>query len=283
MNSAFDLRKLLASCLWMLFICSPCFGALALTGPNHSEDFNFLASTGANNAWIDDQAAPESTSGSPGWWWFGENISGYNANSGTVGTPEDRMSYGDDGDRALGSLTGGFNDFTVWSLVIQNTLAAPITNISVSFTGEKWRDGDVSSNTVTFSYKISSSAADFNAIGDFGTTAVPASWTANSDLNFTGTNIVPGAVAVDGDLAQNQFPRSDSWAVDVPAGSFIALRWHDSNFSGADHGLAIDDLAISVIAIPEPSALLFGGLVCGVVGLKYARRRLIRKSTSAAM
>jgi hypothetical protein len=28
-----------------------------------------------------------------------------------------------------------------------------------------------------------------------------------------------------------------------------------------------------VVAVPEPSAFLFGGLVCGVLGVNYARKR----------
>jgi hypothetical protein len=278
MNSAFNVRKLFGSCLLFLFICSPCLGALALSSTSHSENFNFLASTGADNPWTDDQAGPASTSGSPGWWWFGENTSGYNANDGTVDSPQDRMSYGGGVDRALGSLTGPFNDNTVWSLVIQNTLTNPITDLTVKFTGEKWRDGDLDTDTITFSYKISSSAADFDSISDFGTTAVPGGWLANSDLNFTATDVVPGDVAVNGNDPANRITKMDTWAVTVPVGSYIALRWHDGNFTGADHGVGIDDLMISVTAIPEPSAVLFGALVCGIIGLEFARRKLTKKS-----
>jgi hypothetical protein len=278
MNTSFGSRVLIAAWLAMVASTSSCYGALVLAGSNHSEDFNFLASTGADNGWTQDKAGPESTSGSPGWWWFGENISGYNANSGTVGTPEDRMSYGDDPDRALGSLTGGFNDYTVWSLVIQNNTSVPLTAISVSFTGEKWRDGDVNANTITFSYKTSTLASDFDSTADFGTVGapepVPSSWTARPGLNFTGTDVLPGDQPVDGNDPANQFTRSDTWAVNVPVGAYIALRWHDGNFGGSDHGLSIDNLMIT--AIPEPSAFLFGGVICGVVGMGLACRRLFR-------
>jgi hypothetical protein len=281
MNSAFDVRKLFASCLWNLLICSHCFGALALTSPIHNEDFNFLASTGTTNVWNNDQGS-ENANGSPGWWWFGDNSTGYDASDGSSSTP-DLTSFGVDSDRAMGSLTGGANDFTVWSLVIQNNLSAPITALTVSFTGEQWRDADVPTNTVTFSYKTSSVATDFNQESDFGDDPVAdVTWTANPNLNFTGTDDLAGDVAVN---PPRQFARNDTLTVNVPVGEFIALRWHDGNFSSlSDHGLAIDDLTITATtaAIPEPSALLFGGLVCGILGLEYARRKVTKKSPGAA-
>jgi hypothetical protein len=281
MNTTFCGRSLFASCLAVLVSCSPSLAALSLTSLSHSENFDFLASSGINHTWNNDQGS-ENANGSPGWWWIANNTTGYDASDGSSSAP-DRTSFGDDSDRAMGSLTGGANDFTVWSLVIQNNHIAPISEVTVSFIGEKWRNGNSSTDPVTFSYKIGSSASDFNDTADFGDAdiAVPAGWTSRSALDFASTDNGPDDQAVDGDLFGNQFSRSDTWTVNVPVGQFIALRWQDGNVALSDHGMAIDDFFITVTAIPEPSAFLFGGLVCGVIGLRYARRKLLKKSAAA--
>ena len=54
-------------------------------------------------------------------------------------------------------------------------------------------------------------------------------------------------------------------------GTDLWLRWTDLSHPGNDHGLAIDDLAFTAVAVPEPS---FGGLLAvGVFGLVRQRCR----------
>jgi hypothetical protein len=276
MKTTHCVRIALASSVVFLCAISPSFAALSLTSLSHSENFDFLASTGTGNSWNNDQS-PENANQSPGWWWFGDNLTGYDASDGSSSAP-DLTSFGDDADRALGSLSGSANDYTVWSLVIENNLAAPITALTITFTGEQWRDGDATSDPITFSYKTSSLDSDFDARSDFGDDfgeQIPdATWTANPDLNFSGTDDLAGDVAIDGNNPTNQSARSDTFSVSIPVGDLIALRWYDENATLSDHGLAIDNLTITAItAIPEPSALLFGGLICAVVGLECVRRR----------
>ncbi len=41
----------------------------------------------------------------------------------------------------------------------------------------------------------------------------------------------------------------------------------------AGNGFGIEQITIDITAVPEPSAFLFGGLICGVLGLNYSRQR----------
>jgi hypothetical protein len=70
--------------------------------------------------------------------------------------------------------------------------------------------------------------------------------------------------------------RSTQIATSVADGGNLFLRWTIA-FPGGGSGSAFDQLAldnISVAAVPEPGAVLFGGLVCGVVGLAAIARKL---------
>jgi hypothetical protein len=261
---------------WLAVFFAPSFGALSLTSLSHSENFDFLASTGTANAWDDDQGS-RSTSGSPGWWWIGDNATGYDASNGSSSAP-DRTSFGPVGDseRAMGSLTGAANDFTIWALVIENNTGVDLESLTLSFTGEQWRNGEIGTDTVVFSYMTSDD--DFVDL-DFLPT-IPDPWTYDSDLDFTGQDRGGDNVALDGNSPANRESLSDTLVVNIPAGDFIALRWRDDSTSSlTDHGLAIDNLSITFTPtpVPEPAAILFGGLVCGIIGLGYARRKLWKR------
>ena len=60
-------------------------------------------------------------------------------------------------------------------------------------------------------------------------------------------------------------------------GSLLDLRIL-MNSNDNNEAFAFDTL--TVVGVPEPSAFLFGGLVCGVFGMTAVRRRLIRKPAS---
>ena len=50
--------------------------------------------------------------------------------------------------------------------------------------------------------------------------------------------------------------------------------------SDSNEAFAFDDIMVS--AVPEPTAFLFGGLVCGVIGLGFARKKLFAKASPAS-
>ena len=160
-----------------------------------------------------------------------------------------------------------------YGLRLQNTTGRLLTDFTITYTGEQWRDGG---NTTTpnaqkldFSYRIApaitspdisntSTWTDFNAL-DF------------SSPTFTATR---SGVALDGNLGANRttFTSVLLTGVVVNDGEEIFIRWYDHNDSGRNHGLAIDDVTV-VYAIPEPTtSTLVAGL--GLIGFAAYRRRL---------
>jgi hypothetical protein len=249
----------------------PLSAALVVDSVNysHTQDFNFLSSSASPLTWVNDQGT-QTTTGSPGWYWDG----GINYVGDDGSSPSGSWySYGSSSsDRAMGSLNTPVagNSVFVWALVMQNLSSDPIENLTVTFTGEKWRNGDAVSDTVSFSYKISATnITDTEVLGG----AVPSGWTAVPALNFT-TVDAGDTGAVDGNAAANRTTLNASIPVAVPVNQFIALRWHDADISSSiDHGMAIDDLSVTT-AVPEPGAVVFGGVVCSMALLVVLQRRV---------
>jgi hypothetical protein len=231
----------------------------------YTQNFDFLSSSTSPVTWVDNQGTQDSM-GSPGWYWLG-SLSTYTVDNG-MATGDGRYSYGpaSNGDRALGSLTAGSSSENVWGLVIRNLLSDAIIGLEISFAVEKWRDGTATSDSITFSYKTSTTN-----ITDLETASVlPGGWTAVPALDFTVTDAV-GVGPVDGNDPLNRTTLTQTISVTVPVGQYIALRWYDDDVSGGDHGIATDDLMLT--AVPEPSAVRTGVLVWGVAVLAFIVRR----------
>ena len=102
-------------------------------------------------------------------------------------------------DRALGSIASGTPGNFAYGVRFQNDTAQAITNITISYTGEQWRNGgNTATQTLAFSYFISnnpitsSDAADANA------------WVAFTALNFNTPTVGATATALDGNAAANR-------------------------------------------------------------------------------
>lgn len=251
----------------------PAVAALVIDGSTpYTQDFDFL-STSSGVAWVDDQVT-ESTTGSPGWLWQSDGADQpYDASAGgnSTGSP---YSYGEISadDRAIGNLGGGDNDNTAWGFVVQNGAPGALTSVSVGFTAEQWRTPTSSpsnADEVRFSYRVSTSETTSLEIANG---SVPAGWTEVSDLSFDVISTT-GSGAVDGNSATFSEELLASFDVDVPVGGYLALRWYDGDQSGFDYGMAIDDLTVTFAAIPEPTAVLFGGLLTTALCATLGRRR----------
>ena len=55
------------------------------------------------------------------------------------------------------------------------------------------------------------------------------------------------------------------------AGDTLWVRWIERNDAGNDHGLAVDDLSLSVSAVPEPGALAL--MLAGLAAVGFVARR----------
>jgi uncharacterized repeat protein (TIGR01451 family) len=145
-------------------------------------------------------------------------------------------------DRALGSVGSGNAAIgnLFWGVRLQNNTGATITSLAVSYTGEQWRNSAAAAQTITFSYLVGSptvtgSLAEFQSAG----TAVPS-------LDFTSPITGGAAGALNGNLAANRITLTFSiTGLNIPNGTEVMLRWADPDHTGADHGLAIDDLAVT--------------------------------------
>lgn len=234
----------------MTFAGASANAAISLTGTTYSTDFNWLGDVdGDSYSWTNDNS-PESTGGSPGWYWESDGSDQpYIADDGSSNTGSP-YSFGDDGDsdRAMGNLGGGDNDNTAWGIVFQNNTGSAITDITVSFTGEQWREGNNSAGTdvISFSYQVSSS--NITSL-DHTNGAAPTGWTADNDLDFASLFGSSGG-SRDGNLATNQTALSDTIALTLNTGEYLALRWYEPDDSGTDSGLGIDDLTVDFTTVP---------------------------------
>lgn len=115
-----------------------------------------------------------------------------------------------------------------------NGTAETITDLTVAYTGEQWRLGTAGrADGMAFDY--STSAASLGA----------GSYTAVAGLGFSSPNTTTVG-ALDGNATGNRVTVSGTInGLSVPPGATITLRWTDADPSGADDGLAIDDLTVT--------------------------------------
>jgi hypothetical protein len=145
------------------------------------------------------------------------------------------VSFGTDGstERALGALATG-NQIGRFGLLLENNSAATLNQITIGFTGEQWRRGDVAApDSLTFEYGL---ATSLDATG----------LTEDTDLKFIAPVTTGTSVAVDGNAAANHhtFTKTIN-AVSWAPGTTLVLRWTTSTQSGKDDGLAIDDFSFT--------------------------------------
>lgn len=238
------------------------------TGFSYSQSFDSLSTSTTATPWVNDSTLP-------GWSLIistladAPTIAADNggSNAGTF------RSYGSSGssERALGSAASGAAYFGApasgaiagWiAAAFFNGSGAALAGFTLAFDSEQWRNGgNVNPQSLSFEYGFGASIGSVS-----GWTAGGTAFDAVSLLN-TGT-----AAAVDGNSAGLLAGRGGAVAASWAAGDTLWLRWADRNDTGNDHGLAIDNLSLSVTAVPEPGALalMLGGLAA--VGF-VARRR----------
>ncbi|MCP9834788.1 MULTISPECIES: ExeM/NucH family extracellular endonuclease [unclassified Cyanobium] len=224
----------------------------------YSQSFDALALSGSGNGWSNDVTLP-------GWHLFRQPAAApvalisYNADSGT-GNAGAVVSYGSTGssDRALGGLGSGGSYFgspssgspAGWfALALTNASGAAIASMDLSFNGEQWRNGgNTTAHTMELQWGF---GASFEQVGLWTTPGGSFNWSTPVTGSTAGAVDGNGAgrvAGVGGSLDLSASP----WAADAT----LWLRWAEINDPGNDHGLAIDDLRLSVStppALPEVS------------------------------
>lgn len=172
-------------------------------------------------------------------------------------------------ERALGMVNSNTMSGTTASSMpmfmgaaIRNNTGGTLTQFTLSYFGEQWRNSANTSQSLLFDYSL-----DATSVHDTAATRV-----AVTTLDFTGP--VSGGTA--GVVAGNTTGRVSIGPVTVTGlnwlpGQDLWIRWGDKNDSGDDHGLAIDDLKFSAIGVPEPASCLMAFV--GLLGAAAVRRR----------
>ncbi len=213
--------------------------SITYLGTPYTQNFDSLANSGTSATWTNDSTLLGwylSTDATP-------SVTSYLVGTGS-GTTGGFYSFGDSSspERALGGM--GSNTYYGASgvgkgyigLVLQNQTGATINALSISYTGEQWRNGgNTAVQSLTFSYVINSSIPNLTDEG----TAVPA-------LDFASPIHTSTSGVLDGNAAANRTALSSViTGFDIPNNYYILLRWTDLNDSGSDHALAIDDLSVT--------------------------------------
>lgn len=269
------MKKTLVSFLGLLTAAITVQGQILLSGGlTYSQNFNSLSNSGVvtTTPWTDNSTLPGwyATRGlpTPQATWTGYRVSGGENNSGSI------YSYGTNGvnaltDRALGSLASGTPGTNAIGLRIQNDTADLLGNITISYTGEQWRNGSNANAQVilAFGYGVNAAFTPVSAV-----TNDPA-YTTFTALNFVSPVVDGPATPLDGNAPANQVSFSNIvlTGVTLNPGQEIVLRWFDVNNTGNDHGGGIDDFSISFSAIPEPASVALFGL--GALALLFRQRR----------
>lgn len=147
----------------------------------------------------------------------------------------DTYSYGAAGstERALGGLRSGTLVPNFGACYTNNT-GGTITSLAIAYTGEQWRLG-TTARTDTLGFQYSTNATDLTT----GT------WTSVAALNFVSPDT--GTVgAKNGNSASNQTALSSTISsLSIANGATFWIRWTDTDASGADDGLAVDDFSLT--------------------------------------
>ena len=212
---------------------------VSISGPgSYTQDFNTLVNTGTAIPWIDNSTIPN---------WYSQRTgtgTTYNAGNGSSNAGA-LYSFGvtADNDRSIGTI--GSANATAGNFAhgvqFKNDAGTTVTDFTVSYTMEQWRNGgSINIHSLTFYYQISSSII---------TSLTPNSnavWTAVNALDAFSPIATATAAALDGNIPANQVVLSSITlpGVTLAAGEYIMLKWEDPDQPSGDHGLSIDDVSV---------------------------------------
>src|SRR5690242_9398110 len=207
--------------------------SLTASGTAYLQNFDTLANSG-------------SSSSLPTGWFLSE--SGTNANTTyTAGTGSsttgDTYSFGATGstERAFGMLLSGSLVPTIGACFTNDT-GGVITALAVAYTGEEWRLG-AAARTDQINFQYSTNA----------TSLTTGTWTGVAALNFV-TPDTATTGAKNGNVAPDRTPLSSTInGLNIAVGTTFWIRWTDTDVSGSDDGLAVDDFSLTPTTGPPPS------------------------------
>lgn len=211
---------------------------IPLTGGTYSQDFDTLSNT----------AGSTTNSTLPTGWLLTETGGGardneqYGVDTGSSNTG-DTYSYGASGstERAFGSLRSG----TLASVIgacFTNATGNTLTSLAVAYTGEEWRLGTAArTDRIDFQYSLDA------------TSLTTGTWVDENALDFITPNTATTGAKIGNDAANRTALSATLGGLSIGNGATFCLRWNDSDASGADDGLAIDDFSINTGGVAVPA------------------------------
>ena len=158
-------------------------------------------------------------------------------------TTGDTYSYGAAAstERALGQLRSG-TLIPLFGACFTNNTGATITSLAIAYNGEEWRLGTAArTDQVNFEYSLNA------------TDLVTGTWTNVAALNFV-TPDTATTGAKNGNAAADRTALSSTISsLTIPNGATFWIRWNDTDASGADDGLAVDDFSLTPQAVVVPN------------------------------
>jgi len=232
------------------------------TGGTYTNNFDSLPSTGSQPIAANPNVTPVDMNVAFGVasldGWTVANASGtfgtlaaFTADDGVSATGGRIFSYGAAGstERALGTVASNSGlALPVYGLTLRNATAATITQFTLSFTEEGWRNATQAFTAVAFSHLIG--AAGANTILS-GTPSVSTNTALNLSTDVTTTTNAPG-------LPQTTAHTATVTGITWNVGEDLILRWFDPNDANTggtgDDGNALDDFTFSTSSVVGPPA-----------------------------
>ena len=225
--------------------CAPFAHYFSVVGPDlsvslYEQDFDTLPDAGpvTNVDFVD---------ALPGWSFVNSNgarlVGTGSGNQGAI------YSFGGSGsmERSLGGVASGGTDTQYWGFCYTNGLDDALTDLSLSFAGEQWRQANPSAHSLQVEVSVAPAvAADLDTELSADSTGNPTTgWASVTALDFVGPQFGASTGALDGNAPENRTLISGMVYDGVlDPGESLCLRWIDIDDPGSDHGLAIDDLEL---------------------------------------
>ncbi|HKO96946.1 MAG TPA: C25 family cysteine peptidase [Pyrinomonadaceae bacterium] len=137
-------------------------------------------------------------------------------------------------ERALGSLTVGSITPVRYGARFQNDTGITITALTIQYTGEQWRGGTATTDKLDFAHSLDATSLSTGI------------WVDVDLLDFTTPNTATDG-ALDGNAVGNRTTVTNTiTGLNIPNGSTFWIRWSDTDVTGTDDGLSVDDFSLEV-------------------------------------
>jgi len=217
-------------------------GMVSYSGGTYSEDFDSIGPGGTTSpsGWAAGKYSSTQNRQPPGSVPVDESLY---VDNGSSTTKNRSYNYGTTGDpdRAIGHLPTTSGGDRALQLAMVNNTGYEITEFTLGYTGEQWRDWEGGASvteklSVWFSTSPGSGFVNLGAAFDFE---------APQDSGH--------GMALDGNNPANRSVISGTFTppAPIPNGQTFYLTWHDRNNTSSDHALAVDDVSFKGIYGPQ--------------------------------